>query len=143
MDIKLENLIIDKSNKLLKIIDFGVSRYFKKDDFILASEGFYGTTAYMAPEQFIHTYNPEKVDIWACGILLYEILYSDIPWKKAYKTDKDFVDYQYYFKTYDKLLARKFYNNRYNKLFYCMLHLQPESRSSITYIKKLLHEITT
>lgn len=54
----------------VKIVDFGLSAVFhldrNKNDNLKA-----GTLAYMAPEQAIkHNYS-KKVDIWACGIVMY------------------------------------------------------------------------
>jgi len=81
MDLKLENIIIDIVNKKIKIIDFGHSKVFHDslhiDTFIL-NRHMYGSLPYIAPEEFLNTeYNPEKVDIWSCGIIIYILIYNN------------------------------------------------------------------
>ena len=41
-----------------------------------------GTPAYMAPEQFEGVPVTEKVDVWAFGVLLWECLAQQQPWKE-------------------------------------------------------------
>lgn len=70
-DIKLENFLLfeeDFSIKL-KLIDFGFA---SKLDNELTDK--VGSIPYMAPEMFVSQIYDEKVDIWACGIMLYNIL---------------------------------------------------------------------
>jgi len=141
MDIKLENLILDIPSRTLKIIDLGVARFFKKDQYFIDHIGMYGTTAYMSPEQFTQRYNPEKVDVWSCGILFYELVYFSTPWEIARKKDKDYYDYYYFFTTYDKLLPRLFNQSKYNELFYKTLHPNPNHRCTMSHILILLEEI--
>lgn len=97
MDLKLENIIIDTFNNKIKIIDFGHSKVFHDSlhagKFIL-NNNIYGSLAYIAPEEFLKKeYNPEKVDVWACGIILYIIIYNGFPWYKAKMSDKNYYNY--------------------------------------------------
>lgn len=142
MDIKLENLIIDVPTKTLKIIDLGVARFFKKDQYFIDHIGMYGTTAYMAPEQFTQRYNPDKVDIWSCGILFYELVYFSTPWDVARKKDDNYSDYYYFFTTYDKLLPKLFSQKKYNELFYKTLHPNPNNRCTMSHILRLIEDLT-
>lgn len=75
-DLKPENILL-KNSELdctdVKIVDFGLSAVFhldrSKNDNIKA-----GTLAYMAPEQAIKQSYSKKVDLWACGIVMYQLL---------------------------------------------------------------------
>ena len=78
-DIKLENILIDKKNKQIKIIDFGFSVCVQSDKKLCM---FCGTPSYMAPEIVSkQDYNGKFVDIWALGILLYTMLCGKFPFK--------------------------------------------------------------
>ena len=77
-DIKLDNILIDIDNNI-KICDFGVSKFFKKDDIILEQ---CGTPAYMAPEILKNKgYKGEEIDIWSSGVVLYAMLSGTVPFK--------------------------------------------------------------
>lgn len=84
-DIKLENLLMNENGNV-KITDFGsaVDCVHCKDpkEFKVIC----GTREYMAPEMLKEmTYN-YKVDVWSCGVVLYEILHRGLPHKSdAYK----------------------------------------------------------
>lgn len=117
MDLKLENIIIDIVNKKIKIIDFGHSKVFHDslhiDTFIL-NRHMYGSLPYIAPEEFLNKeYNPEKVDVWSCGIILYLIIYNGYPWYKANISDLYYKNYltniksnKYFFKMYNNVLNK-------------------------------------
>lgn len=117
MDLKLENIIVDTINNKIKIIDFGHSRVFHDshhiDTFIL-NRHMYGSLPYIAPEEFLNIeYNPEKVDVWSCGIILYIIIYDNYPWYKADISDLNYKNYltniksnKYFFKMYNNVLNK-------------------------------------
>ena len=78
-DIKLENILIDKKNKTIKIIDFGFSVSVQPDKKLCM---FCGTPSYMAPEIVSkQEYNGKFVDFWAMGILLFTMLCGTFPFK--------------------------------------------------------------
>jgi serine/threonine protein kinase len=72
-DLKPENLLFDEKTNI-KICDFGwsVNNYES-----LNTKTFCGTFAYMAPELLKGENYDFKVDIWAIGILLYELLHGN------------------------------------------------------------------
>ncbi|CAK75885.1 unnamed protein product (macronuclear) [Paramecium tetraurelia] len=71
-DLKADNIMI--INQQVKLIDFGLA-----SENQLCSD-FCGTPAYMAPEIFQKKpYDGRKADIWALGVLLYQILCGKVP----------------------------------------------------------------
>ena len=81
-DIKPENILVD--GDVLKLIDFGISRFILKD----AQTYFkFGTEAYMAPEMknsssagFVYT---KKIDMYSFGLVLYEMVCGCLPGKES------------------------------------------------------------
>lgn len=91
-DIKPENVLIDtRSTDLrIKVADFGLAR--AVTEATMASTGtVLGTVAYLAPEIVTEGIADPRSDVYACGILLYELLLghppytSDIPIRVAFQ----------------------------------------------------------
>lgn len=83
-DLKLENLLIFWENRL-KIGDFGFSRYFNMNDpSTTFSKTFCGSDAYISPE-ILHQkpYNPLLTDIWACGVILFAMVFGRLPFEDS------------------------------------------------------------
>ena len=81
-DLKPENFMIkiDKFNKpLIKLIDFGLATYIPKNGKRLRE--FLGTREYAAPEIYENSGYLEKVDEWAIGVILYNMLSGYEPFK--------------------------------------------------------------
>lgn len=74
-DIKPENILIAKRFSP-KLADFGASEEIDK-----LSNTFCGTLEYMAPEILLRHKQTEKVDIWALGVLLYEMFHGASPFR--------------------------------------------------------------
>jgi serine/threonine protein kinase len=74
-DLKPENLLISKEN-VIKISDFGWSAQGSE-----TRVTFCGTLDYMSPEMLRKQPQTYKVDIWALGILLYEMLHGKPPFR--------------------------------------------------------------
>lgn len=76
-DIKPENLLVSDSGEV-KITDFGVSHVFDKDDTLSRSAG---SPAFLAPELCTAgaTASGRAVDIWACGVTLYCMVFASVP----------------------------------------------------------------
>ena len=91
-DIKPENCLITKGE--LKICDFGLAGYSDETRVGRAT----GTGAYMGPELVNRSSStPYKIranqDTWSFGVLLYAILFQDLPWEKAKMRDGEFAKY--------------------------------------------------
>jgi serine/threonine-protein kinase len=75
-DIKPDNVHIDASGKV-KLMDFGIAR---AEGLSLTRAGFaLGTPYYMAPELVLGQLTTDQVDIYAFGILLFELLTGQKP----------------------------------------------------------------
>jgi serine/threonine protein kinase len=76
-DLKPENILLDDDMNV-KICDFGWStEYFEN----IPRETLCGTFEYMAPEVILRSKQSKKTDIWALGILLYELFHGSAPFR--------------------------------------------------------------
>ncbi|MBN1902616.1 protein kinase [Candidatus Sumerlaeota bacterium] len=77
-DLKPENIMITSENDEVKVVDFGLARL--GDDMHLTREGcILGTIPYMAPEQIMARDIVPQTDLYALGIILYEMLVGKTP----------------------------------------------------------------
>ena len=77
-DLKPENLLLTKDH-IIKIIDFGLSNYFKPNQHDLL-ETPCGSPCYASPEMLSgENYDGFKIDIWATGIILFAMLCGFLP----------------------------------------------------------------
>jgi len=76
-DLKPENILLDANNNV-KLCDFGWSAEYLEE---VNRETLCGTFEYMAPEVFFRNKQTKKTDIWALGILLYELFHGYAPFR--------------------------------------------------------------
>lgn len=76
-DLKPENILLDEDFNI-KLCDFGWSAEYYED---VNRETLCGTFEYMAPEVFFRNKQTKKTDIWALGVLLYELFHGYAPFR--------------------------------------------------------------
>ena len=83
-DVKPENFLID-SNGIVRLCDFGWCRDFEEGD----RSTFCGTYEYMAPEILKDQPYSYGIDVWALGILLYELTHGYSPFRATTQEGHD------------------------------------------------------
>ncbi|ORZ01699.1 kinase-like domain-containing protein [Syncephalastrum racemosum] len=81
-DIKPENVLLDAKGEL-KLADFGWAVHDRSPRRLT----FCGTLDYLPPEMINRREHNEKVDVWALGILAYELLVGQTPFEEDEYTD--------------------------------------------------------
>ena len=126
-DLKPENLLINKKN-ILKIIDFGLSNYYK-DNNLLSTPC--GSPCYASPEMISgKKYDGNLIDVWSSGIILFAMLCGYLPF--------DGLTNEILFKKIlrCKIEYPKFLSNTPIDLLKKILVNEPSNRITISEIKK-------
>ncbi len=77
-DVKPANVMITRSG-VVKLVDFGIAQLISEGDTARSSAA--GTLAYMSPEQTENIPLDARTDIWSLGVLLYETLTAQRPFR--------------------------------------------------------------
>src|SRR6202030_704164 len=77
-DIKPGNVMVNKEG-VVKAVDFGIARVLETSK--TQTGMLIGTFAYMAPEQYHGEHADERSDIWSFGVLLYELVCYQRPFR--------------------------------------------------------------
>lgn len=83
LDVKPDNLMFD-AESAVKVTDFGIARVLSGDRTLGTVDGqVLGTPAYMSPEQARGDDLTAASDVYAAGVMLYELLSGQLPWQGA------------------------------------------------------------
>jgi hypothetical protein len=83
LDVKPDNLMFD-AESAVKVTDFGIARVISGDRTLGTVGGqVLGTPAYMSPEQARGDDLTTASDVYAAGVMLYELLSGQLPWQGA------------------------------------------------------------
>lgn len=77
LDLKPNNVILINDTEI-KITDFGIAKMLYDEELV---KGIYGTPEYMSPEQHIGQKCGKYTDIYTLGIIFYEMLTGELPFK--------------------------------------------------------------
>ena len=77
-DLKPGNLMINQEGTV-KVVDFGIAKKLAVEVHLTATNTTVGTPMYMAPEQIMGKPVDARTDIYAMGVVLYELLAGQVP----------------------------------------------------------------
>ena len=84
-DIKPDNLLLTEDD-VLKIVDFGVSEMFEKENVAMTTAKSAGSPAFLPPELCVTKHGDisgKAADIWSMGVSLYCLRYGHIPFERT------------------------------------------------------------
>jgi tRNA A-37 threonylcarbamoyl transferase component Bud32 len=79
-DVKPANVLLDEGGNCL-LSDFGIARMVETSVHLTTTGGLVGTPAYMAPEQGLGKKADARTDIYALGIVLYQLVTGRVPFR--------------------------------------------------------------
>lgn len=78
-DLKPGNILVDDDRRV-KLMDFGLAKFLAEDGAVTATGKVVGTYRYMAPEQAMGEPVDGRTDLYALGVMLYELLAGRPPY---------------------------------------------------------------
>jgi serine/threonine-protein kinase len=79
-DVKPSNVLVDERGNCM-LVDFGIAKIVEGSNNLTQTGGILGTPAYMAPEQGRGGAVDARIDIYALGVILYEMATGRVPFK--------------------------------------------------------------
>ena len=79
-DLKPDNILICGDNQI-RLMDFGIARSAMDTTGLTATGVIIGTPDYMSPEQVKGQKADQRSDLFSLGVILYEMLTGDLPYK--------------------------------------------------------------
>uniref|UniRef100_A0A6B2LAB4 non-specific serine/threonine protein kinase n=1 Tax=Arcella intermedia TaxID=1963864 RepID=A0A6B2LAB4_9EUKA len=87
-DLKPENLLVDFSQLIVKIADFGSAKVFSPTDMM---NNFVGSPTYIAPEILLRKPYDQSVDMWSIGVIAYIMFCGFPPFDDRLTTEEMFL----------------------------------------------------
>ncbi|XP_023647948.1 tyrosine-protein kinase BTK [Paramormyrops kingsleyae] len=139
-DLAARNCLVD-SNGTIKVTDFGLSRYVLEDDEYTSSAGSKFPVRWSPPEVFLYCRFSSKSDIWAFGVLMWEIYtLGRMPYERLSNTE--IVEK---ISTGLRLYRPQMANDRIYTIMTSCWHEKPEERPAfqdlVVTIQDLLYEL--
>jgi serine/threonine-protein kinase len=78
-DVKPENVLISEDGRTIKVADFGLARAVTSETQHTSTGMLIGTVSYIAPELVTNGTADARVDVYAAGVILYELLTGQKP----------------------------------------------------------------
>jgi eukaryotic-like serine/threonine-protein kinase len=133
-DIKPQNILVTPEGKI-KVTDFGIAKSISTD--VTRTLNIIGTAHYISPEQAKGEILDNRTDIYSLGIVMYEMLTADVPFRGGSSIDISLKH------IYEKpLKPSELINNIPEKLEKIVMHcIEKESRSRYPDIKELIWDL--
>ncbi|CDH50582.1 serine threonine protein kinase [Lichtheimia corymbifera JMRC:FSU:9682] len=76
-DLKIENILLDKAGRNIKLIDFGLSNLFGPEKLLTT---YCGSLYFAAPELLrANPYKGPEIDVWSLGVVIYVMVTGTVP----------------------------------------------------------------
>ena len=79
-DVKPANILIRPDGRVT-IVDFGIAQLADQTQQLTRADALLGTFHYIAPERLKGEESDGRVDVWSAGVILYEMLTGELPFK--------------------------------------------------------------